>query len=202
MKELKTGDSGNCAACGEKIRYDGQYWIHTDTSPRHVAVLVKEYNKYDLTKISDTRFATTDFVVEANNNETHCLWNSCQEKKIKWDEDNSGLMINVGEVNDMPVNISVIWAMVDHDMITDWFVRNCDPKYCNGERRAVTDAQNFHLVIHDARDRKPKYYVTGDHPISLRPDKYGLTNEEARAYAKELEKYGFENIEIYLDKKD
>jgi hypothetical protein len=219
MKDPKKGEEAICVACGEKIRYNGNLWFHINTDPRHIAVPLKpsDVNEYDLTKHSDTRFKTTDFVVEANSCESLYLWKDCQERKNEWVQDNSGLMVKVGEVNDMPVNISVLWntvddlkvlfwhpisRMVDYDMITDWFVRNCDPKYCNGERRAKTNAQNFHLVIHEAKDRKEKWYVTGDHPISLRPDKYGLTRDEAEDYAKELEKYGFENIEIYLDKKD
>ena len=213
------GDKGICCSCDKEIEHNGQHWWHTDgSSPRHVAIPRKiEVNEYDLTKHSDARFKTTDFLVEANSCETLYLWKDCQIRKNEWVQDNAGLMIKVGEVNDMPVNISVNWntidglnvlfwhpisRMVDYDMIVDWFKRNCNPKYANSERRAVTDAQNFHLVIHEARDRKEKWYVTGDHPISLRPDQYGLTREEAEDYAKELEKYGFENIEIYLDKKD
>ena len=220
MEEHKAGDKGICNYCDGEIEHNGLFWRHINSNPRHPAiprVPVKEYNEYDLTDISDTRFAITDFLVEANSNEILCLYKDSLENGSEWLADNAGLMIKVGEVNDMPVNISVNWntidglnvlfwhpisRMVDYKMIEEWFERNCDPKYCNGERRAKTDAQNFHIALHEARDRKEKWYVTGDHPISLRPDKYGLTREEAETYAKELVKFGFENIEIYLDKKD
>ena len=220
MSEYKVGDKGICRSCDGEIEWNGQHWFHRHSSPRHPAIPIypiKEYNEYDLTDISDTRFTTTDFVVEANSCESLYLWKDCQERKNEWVQDNSGIMVMVGEVNDMPVNISVNWntidglkvlfwhpisRMVDYKMIEDWFERNCDPKYCDGERRAKTDAQNFHLVIHEAKDRKEKWYVTGDHPISLRPDKYGLTRKEAEDYAEELKGFGFENIEILVDKKD
>lgn len=220
MSKYKIGTKGTCRSCDGEIEYNGEYWFHVNSNPRHPAIPIrpiKEYNEYDLTDISDTRFATTDFLVEANRCETHYLYKDCMENDVEWLQDNSGISVNVGEVNNMPVNISVLWNtidglkvlfwhplshMVDYVMIEKWFERNCSPKYCKGERRAVTDAQNFHHVIHEARDRKDKWHVTGDHPISLRPDKYGLTREEAEAYAKELEKYGFENIKILVDKKD
>lgn len=220
MDKIKVGTKGVCKSCDGEIEYNGQYWFHNHYSPRHPAIPllpIKEYNEYDLTDISDTRFASTDFVVEANSCESLYLWKDCQTQKIEWIQDNSGILVKVGEVNDMPVNISVNWntidglkvlfwypisRMVDYDMITQWFNRNCNPKYCNGERRAVTNAQNFHLVIHEARDRKEKWKVVGDHPISLRPDKSGLLRKEAEDYAEELKEFGFENIEILLDSKD
>ena len=45
--------------------------------------------------------------------------------------------------------------------------------------------------------QKPKSWkVVGDHPISLRPDKFGLTKEEAEIYAAHLKENNFENVEI------
>jgi len=41
--------------------------------------------------------------------------------------------------------------------------------------------------------------VSADHCILLRPDKGGLTFSEAVAYAKELRRLSFENVEIYND---
>lgn len=217
MREHKAGDKGFCNSCDGEIEHNGVFWRHTNSNPRHPAILRIAVDKYDLTKHSDTRFKTTDFLVEANSCESLYLWKDCQERKNEWVQDNAGLMIKVGEVNDMPVNISVNWntidglkvlfwhpisRIVDYKMIEDWFERNCDPKYCNGERRAKTDAQNFHLALHEASDRKEKWHVIADHPISLRPDNFGLTRKEAEDYAEELKGFGFENIQILVDKKD
>jgi hypothetical protein len=33
----KIGDKSNCLACGGAIEFEGQYWRHTDSSPRHIA---------------------------------------------------------------------------------------------------------------------------------------------------------------------
>ena len=214
---MKFGRKGICNACDGEIEYNGQYWYHTNGSPRHPAIPTVAVNDYDLTEKSDTRFPMTDYVVEANDCETLYLWKDCQERKNEWVQDNAGLIIKVGEVNDMPVNISIFWntidgllvlfwhpcsRMVDHDMIAKWFNRNCNPKCDNGRRDADTNASNFHHVIHEARDRKEKWHVIADHPISLRPDKSGLTRKEAEDYAEELKGFGFENIKILVDKKD
>lgn len=220
MDKIKVGSKGICISCDGEIEYNGQRWFHSHYSPRHSAkpvLPIKEYNEYDLTDISDTRFAETQFVVEANSCESLYLWKDCQTHKNEWVADNSGIMVLVGEVNELPVNISVNWntidglkvlfwhpisRMVDYQMIEDWFKRNCNPTYDGGKRRACTSAQNFHIVIHEARDRKEKWKVVGDHPISLRPDKSGLTKKEAETYAEKLKEFGFENIQILLDNKD
>lgn len=41
--------------------------------------------------------------------------------------------------------------------------------------------------------------VTADHPILARPDKFGMSKAEARAYADSLQPLGYENISITID---
>ena len=41
-----------------------------------------------------------------------------------------------------------------------------------------------------------KYYVTGDHSVLARPDKYKLSWSEAVGYSTYLKSIGFENVEI------
>ena len=41
--------------------------------------------------------------------------------------------------------------------------------------------------------------VMADHPILARPDKFGLTREEAIAFADSLRPLGYENINITID---
>lgn len=41
--------------------------------------------------------------------------------------------------------------------------------------------------------------VTADHPILARPDKFGMTRDEAVVFANSLQALGYENIEINID---
>lgn len=41
--------------------------------------------------------------------------------------------------------------------------------------------------------------VTADHPVLARPDKFGMTRDEAAVFANSLQALGYENIEINID---
>lgn len=128
-------------------------------------------SEYDLNDSDDPRFGQTEFVVEANGYESLSLWSDCQKEGISWEQEN-GLMIRVGEVENMPVNISVMWnvvggmrilfwdsisRMVDYTMIEEWFDRNCCPMYDKGTRKARTNAMNFPFVeINRKEERRIK----------------------------------------------
>ena len=35
------GNKATCSDCGEEIEFEGQYWRHTKSNPRHIAIPVK-----------------------------------------------------------------------------------------------------------------------------------------------------------------
>ena len=103
----------------------------------------------------DSRFADTIYLVEANNNETLSLWKELHTQ-VNWEQDCKGTIIQVGELDNRPINISFFWSkingkriafweaisqVVDHKMIDDWFKRNLP----NISR---SNAMNFHNVLH------------------------------------------------------
>jgi hypothetical protein len=120
----------------------------------------------------DPRFAETEFVVQASDCERQDLWErfaiavgwglpTLHERRIRWVQDVSGLMVFVGAVWSRPVNISCAWAwlnghvvlfydacsqLVDYSLIEQWLMRYCNPSYEHG-RRAHTNAMNFHLCL-------------------------------------------------------
>lgn len=117
----------------------------------------------------------TVFCVEADGFAQHALWGDNERARAKgeswsveWEEVNPGWLITVGEVEidgkTWPVCISITFAflngqrvlfwyatskIVHHDMIEDWFDKNCAPRWDNGTRRARCDATNFgHCLSH------------------------------------------------------
>jgi hypothetical protein len=110
----------------------------------------------------DPRFKLTFFLVEANTFERDCLRKEWQ-KRVEWEEDNSGYIGQVGILADRPVNISVFWAriegnlvafwdspsqVVDHEMIQKWLTENCLPPQKGPELRSTRcNATNFYVCI-------------------------------------------------------
>lgn len=106
-------------------------------------------------------------VVDANSYEQHSLWRECHENRhMTWEQNLSGLGQTVGKIDDMPVHISLLTAVVkghkllfihptsqvvDHRMIDAWLkdnlpltaFRDRDPrKWINR-----VDAMNFSNVF-------------------------------------------------------
>lgn len=119
-----------------------------------------------ITGANDPRFKLTRFVVEANSFETLELWRECKKDGISWEQDCSGLLVNVGELDDRPINMSVTWQtvngmkmlfweacsqLVDYKMIDNWFKKNCLPMYMDSPQVAKTGASNFHHALHEAK---------------------------------------------------
>jgi hypothetical protein len=48
------------------------------------------------------------------------------------------------------------------------------------------------------KEEVERWKVTADHPIFARPDKFGLSKEEAVAYADSLHPLGYENISVTI----
>jgi len=102
----------------------------------------------------DLRFKDTIYLVEANSCEMLYLWKEFNTQ-FYWEQDCSGKIIQIGELDNRPVNIEISWSkingyrvafwdacsqVVDYKMIEDWFLDNLP-----GVHR--TDAMNFHQVI-------------------------------------------------------
>jgi len=96
---------------------------------------------------------------------------SANEKPLKWEQVSPGWLVRVGEVGDMPVNISVQWneidgylvcfyeavsAVVDNRMVEKWLKEHFKGKWDSGTRRAECDAGNFHMCLHAIEEAKKK----------------------------------------------
>lgn len=122
---------------------------------------------------SDERFKYTMFVVEANSYEAQALWYvwhdspRFKQPPVTWEQVNPGFLSTIGQIGDKPVCIDMFWnlvngvpvlfyhptsKMVDWDMIEEWLKNNCNPRYDNNHRRAHTDAQNFHHMVHATKE--------------------------------------------------
>lgn len=51
-------------------------------------------------------------------------------------------------------------------------------------------------LIDNDPNLKTRWKVTADHPILARPDNFGMSEHEARAYADSLRPLGYENINV------
>lgn len=114
----------------------------------------------------DPRFADVVFVVVASDFEKHTLWEEWHEK-IKWVCAPLGYSAEIGTLDNRPVCISIlvdeleghkvmfvdeVSEVRDSAMLDKWLNKNCAPRWDGGTRRARTDAQNFHHVIHRLED--------------------------------------------------
>jgi hypothetical protein len=110
----------------------------------------------------EAKLKTSVFFIEATHYEKFSLWRRFHETSIGWVEDNLGFCIIVGSLGkNKPVNVSFSFATlngkrvcfyeaisryVDHTMVEEFIEKNYPVKWGN-DRRAMTDADNFHLVI-------------------------------------------------------
>lgn len=116
------------------------------------------------------------FLVEATSNEQQAFWSDWFYKPkfetnlIKdWQEMSIGNIIEIGRLDNRPVNIAINWAflegyrvmfydavsqVVDYKMVEDWIKHfSFDTiKWDNGHRWAHCDSSNFHLCISAIKD--------------------------------------------------
>lgn len=85
---------------------------------------------------TEQKLKETKFIVEANSYEQFALWkqyskqhNGDNPKYVKWEEESSGVLITLGELAEMPVCLSLRWAIIENkrvmfvyqtSMVTDW----------------------------------------------------------------------------------
>jgi hypothetical protein len=113
----------------------------------------------------------TVFIVEANSYEAFALWRENSEdsssalihKPVQWRQENPGFLITLGELDNMPVTLSLNWVTIngslvlfyympsvvtDSRMADKWLEENCNPpKWDNCTRRSHCDAMNFHHCL-------------------------------------------------------
>lgn len=115
-------------------------------------------------------FKDVVFLIEANDNESHLLWEKYHYKTDKdvphvklWEQEFSGYMIKIGELDNRPINVTLSYAklngkrilfyngcsqLVDHKMIEDWLQHfTKDIRWDNNHRWAHCDAMNFHHCL-------------------------------------------------------
>lgn len=117
----------------------------------------------------EQKLKETVFFVEATGCERHFLWKENEERKgqehhLDWKQDMMSFWETIGYIGkgkSRPVCVSFSFALldgkrvcfydatsryVDHTMVEEFIERY--PVKWDGTRRAMTDAMNFHLVIH------------------------------------------------------
>lgn len=140
---------------------------------------MRAFNKEDLKLFKDVVF-----LVEANSNEQHLLWERYHYKPIypdtyvkSWEQISMGHGIHIGSIDERPIVVSIMYAilngkrvmfyygvsqLVDHKMIEDWLTMYThDIKWDNGSRWAHCDATNFHhcldaIGVYEERRSKTK----------------------------------------------
>jgi hypothetical protein len=129
----------------------------------------------------DPRFEDTVFVVEANSYERLSLWSKhCHQgstestlakyKRYEWEQDNFGLTVEVGKIDNKPISITFFWFIIeghrvafyernswyiDLYQVDEWLKKYCNPTWNYG-RRAHCNAMNFHHCLHAIDDLNKK----------------------------------------------
>lgn len=125
---------------------------------------------------AEERLKETFFIVEATRYEQHYLWSGFAHNSphrrfptisLNWDQFNTGWSVQIGELDNRPVVMSMTWvridgklvmfwhlcsAVADYTMAEKWLEEHFKGRYNNNARRAWTDAMNFHHCVHAIRD--------------------------------------------------
>lgn len=94
----------------------------------------------------DHRFAISQFVVRANDNERSLLHDVWKEK-IEWNFSNDGVVVQVGQLDGHAITVKFTWNKIndklilfyscvssvrDDEQIEEWLKENCRPRYRKG----------------------------------------------------------------------
>lgn len=118
-------------------------------------------NVTDFNALSDKeKIAKTTFVVEATDFEQLVLWDKWHDK-LDWQEISRGLLRTIGELDDRPICVSLLWSLlngkpvcfyeatsqvVDYELVNEWRNKTFHAAgHCN--------AMNFHLCLHVVEER-------------------------------------------------
>lgn len=125
-------------------------------------------------------FEEVVFLVHATSHEQHQFWVDYHHQPRfdhcrihKWEQVMSGTMIEIGELDNRPINLAVNWAIlegyrvlfyeavsqvVDYKMVDEWIEHfSKHIRWDNGHRWAHTDSNNFHLCINAIQDLWKKH---------------------------------------------
>lgn len=119
----------------------------------------------------DTCIADIFYAVEATSCEKHFLWKEYNVKHA-WKDIGFGWGMHVGELDSMPIVVSLQMAIidgrrilfyeatsqiVDHRIISKWLNDNVPAlKHIEGVRRKMCDATNFHNCLHSIAEANKK----------------------------------------------
>lgn len=138
----------------------------------------------ELTERDKELLLGTEYVVEANSNETQMLWERYshdalyrdQRNVYKWEQINPGCVFTIGHlrviegcsIKTYPVNICCFWNLINGALIMFWasvgmvshydMIKEWLKEHCAPEDHqgslAHTNAMNFHLVLRYIKDKK------------------------------------------------
>lgn len=128
------------------------------------------YNGHPITQ--EDKLKTSVFFIEATSCEQFYLWKEWN-KECNWQEDNFGHSQIIGFLDKKkkvkPINISFSFAkifgkricfytaisrFIDQELIREWLDKNYPVMWDNGKRRAIADAQNFHLAVDRCKNQE------------------------------------------------
>lgn len=117
----------------------------------------------------DTRLAATTCLVEATSFEELTLWQkhgnplgALDGEAVNWEQLTDGWLPTVGWMDGRPIVVSLHWSLinsrlvlfwrptsklVDYGVIERWFNDKIPQAYAD-QPNLVTDANNFHIVVH------------------------------------------------------
>jgi len=137
--------------------------------------LLNPIDMYNDRATPDEKMKRVIFFIEANSFERQMLWQENHEN-VLWEQDNEGFGKIIGHINKQktkPVNVCFSFSMingqhicfyeaisrfVDHTMVEEYIEKNWPIKWDNDTRRAMTDANNFHLALSAISDANKKAY--------------------------------------------
>lgn len=149
---------------------DGEFLTTSDEAELVQSKLRGIRTEKQLEKEFQEKLDETVFLVEATNFEQFALWKmwspksdtQCYKRLDSWEQDQCGQWFTIGHLDNRPICISVTWAILngkrvmfwdmtsqlqDYKMAEDFWEKHFHGKWDNGRRKAMEDANNFHLCV-------------------------------------------------------
>ena len=120
-----------------------------------------------MNNLTDMRIKNAVYVVEADSFARHSLWEQCHTSH-NWEEDSSGLVVEIGRFNKLPICLSIWFATIDGHLVMfyecisllahwgkiDEWLKNNVPSI-NGNH---CDAMNFHNCLITLKEKDERAY--------------------------------------------
>jgi hypothetical protein len=155
VRDLRVGVIGALGVLADWLQDNPEYSGHV---LREVAKLFECYD-YDPAP-GDSRFGTTQYVVDGTSCERLMLWER-YFSGVDWQQDPAGMSLTLGRVGTRPVVANFTWDVInghrvlwcemisevrDHAMLDRWLDKHCRPMLTDIVS-ARCDAMNFHLCL-------------------------------------------------------